>query len=451
MKDRLENWLESRTGLPGIITHFLLDPVPKRLGWPFCLGSMLLFLAVVQVGTGLVLTLNYAPTPDHAYQSVKAFETGVLFGQVVRALHHWAASAMVLLAGLHVLRVIFWGSYKRPREVTWLIGVCLLLVTLAFSFTGYLLPWDQRAYWATVVGTRIAGAAPLIGDALLRVLRGGEEVGAPTLSRFFAVHVVLLPVLLFGFSAIHLFLVRRHGSSGHWSLVEGVEAEKEPFYPRQFRRDIAAWLVVLAAIFVLAIFLPPKLGPVANPADTQIIPRPEWYFLALFQILHYFTRQWEIMGTLIVPGAMVVLLFILPWLDRGIQRNPFRRPWVCGITLCMVLLTAYLGVVPVLDDRNEEKARARVERIIPTLSPDLREGRRIYERQSCDICHGIDGSGSPSGPSLTDLRKRYSVRYIGEHIADPHKHNPRSDMPKTELSKKDSDLLVNYLLTLRRK
>ena len=448
MRDRLEIWLESRTGLPGIVRHFLLDPVPKRLGWPFCLGSMLLFLALIQIATGFILTLSYVPTPESAYESVK-LAGDMLFGRFVRGLHHWSASAMVLLAILHMLRVIFWGSYKRPREATWLIGVFLLVVTLAFSFTGYLLPWDQRAYWATTVGTRIAGTAPIIGEALQRILRGGSDVGAATLSRFYAIHIVLLPLFLLGFMVFHLFLVRRHGSSGHWSLVEGVEAEKEPFYPRQFWRDAAASLGLLVVLFIFAGFLPPKLEPVADPADTRYVPRPEWYFLALFQVLHYFTKHWEIVGTLIVPGAIVVVLLILPWLDRGIQRNPFRRPLVTGLTLCVVLLFGALTVIPVLDDLHEEKARARVERIIPTLSAPLREGRTLYERHSCDICHGIDGSGRPSGPSLFGLRDRRSTKYIADHILDPKSHNPRSDMPKTDLTDRDLDLLVRYLLTLK--
>jgi ubiquinol-cytochrome c reductase cytochrome b subunit len=426
--------------------HLLLEPVPKRLGWSFCLGSMLLFLAVIQVITGLALTLGYAPTPDHAHQSVDYFSAAVLFGRMVRGIHHWSASAMVVLAVLHMLRVIFWGSYKRPREATWLAGVCLLLVTLAFSFTGYLLPWDQRAYWATVVGTRIAGTVPFIGDFLVRLLRGGEEVGAPTLTRFFATHVILLPLLLFLFMGIHLFLVRRHGSSGHWSLVEGVKAEKEPFYPRQFRRDVLASLLLLGVVFGLAIVVPPHLGPIADPADTQVVPRPEWYFLGFFQMLHYFTGHAEILGTVVIPVLLVLLLFSLPWLDRSIQRNPFRRPWVSGLTVCALLLAGTLTVIPELDDLHDQRAQARMDRLLPTLSPPLRQGYALYQRYSCDVCHGVDGSGRPSGPSLLGIKKRRSAQYIGDHIRDPQQHNPRSRMPKTQLSDADLDLLVQYLL-----
>jgi len=448
VKNRLTSWLETRTGLPGLLRHFLLEPVPKRLGWAFCLGSMLVFLTMVQVATGLVLTIGYAPTPDHAHESVKLFSAAVPFGRIVRGLHHWSASAMVLLAVLHMLRVIFWGSYKRPREATWIVGVFLLLVVLAFSFTGYLLPWDQRAYWTTVVGTRIAGTVPLIGDALMRILRGGADVGAPTLSRFFAAHVVLLPLLLLGFVGIHLLLLRRHGSSGHWSLVEGMPVEKEPFYPRQFWRDLVASMVLLAVLFALVIFVPPELGPVADPADTLAVPRPEWYFLAFFQILHYFTGHFEVVGTLVIPGALVALLLLLPWLDRGIQRNPFRRPWLSGSVFCLVLLAGAFTLIPVLDDLHDKKAQARVDRILPTLSPPLRAGRAIYERHTCDLCHGIDGSGRPSGPTLFGLKTRRSAEFIAAHIRNPQQHNPRSTMPRSQLSDADLDLLVKYLSAL---
>jgi len=355
---------------------------------------------------------------------------------------------MVVIVVLHMLRVIFWGSYKRPREATWLIGVILLLIVMTFSFTGYLLPWDQRAYWATVVGTRIAGTTPVVGQALQRILRGGDEVGAATLSRFFAVHTILLPLLLFGFAVFHVFLVRRHGSSGHWSLVEGVNAEKEPFYPRQFWRDAAASMVLLAVVFFLAILAPPSLEPIADPADTRYVPRPEWYFLGLFQLLHYFKKHWEILGTLVIPAGLVVLLAILPWLDRGIQRNPFRRPWVSGMTACLVVIAVAFTIIPILDDRHEAAAHKRMERILPTLSSELREGYRIYDRHACWNCHGIDGTGRPMGPDLSDVGERFSRKYISDHIVDPTRHVPRSEMPKTKLSKRELDLLVRYVLSV---
>jgi len=209
---RLGNWLDERLGWRRVWEAIFLRKVPK-VNWLYTLGSATLFVAINQIVTGILLTIYYVPTPDHAYDSVQYITTQVTAGWFIRGLHHWGASAMVVLVVLHMLRVILHGAYKYPREVTWLTGVVLLLVALGFSFTGYLLPWDQKAYWATTVGTRIAGTPPLIGDWVLRVIRGGEELSAVTLARFFGVHVWVLPAVLLILIGLHLYLVIRIGIS----------------------------------------------------------------------------------------------------------------------------------------------------------------------------------------------------------------------------------------------
>jgi quinol-cytochrome oxidoreductase complex cytochrome b subunit len=212
MTTRIGNWFDERVGWRGVWQAIFLRKIPK-VNWLFTLGSASLFVASIQVITGILLTLYYVPTPDHAYDSVQYITTQVAGGWFIRGLHHWGASAMVVLVFLHMLRVIFYGSYKFPREVTWLTGVILLIVVIGFGFTGYLLPWDQKAFWATTVGTRIAGTPPLIGDWILRVMRGGEELSAITLARFFGVHVWVLPTALIALILIHLYLVIRLGIS----------------------------------------------------------------------------------------------------------------------------------------------------------------------------------------------------------------------------------------------
>ncbi len=212
MSTRLGNWLDERTGWRRVWEAIFLRKVPK-VNWLYTLGSATLFVAINQIVTGILLTIYYVPSPDQAYDSVQYITTQVSAGWLIRGLHHWGASAMVVLAVIHMLRVIFHGSYKFPREMTWLTGVVLLLVVLGFSFTGYLLPWDQKAYWATTVGTQIAGAPPLIGDTILRIVRGGEQLTAVTLARFFGVHVWVLPALLLTLIGIHLYLVIRIGIS----------------------------------------------------------------------------------------------------------------------------------------------------------------------------------------------------------------------------------------------
>ena len=212
MSVRIGNWLDDRFGWRGVWGAIFLRKIPK-VNWLYTLGSASLFVATIQIVTGILLTIYYVPTPDHAYDSVQFITNQVPAGWFIRGLHHWGASAMVLLVVLHMLRVILYGSYKFPREVTWFTGVFLLLVVVGFGFTGYLLPWDQRAYWATTVGTNIAGVAPGVGDLVLRVMRGGEELTAVTLARFFGVHVWFLPAALLALIVIHMYLVIRIGIS----------------------------------------------------------------------------------------------------------------------------------------------------------------------------------------------------------------------------------------------
>jgi quinol-cytochrome oxidoreductase complex cytochrome b subunit len=206
------SWLDERTGWKQIWAALFLRKIPK-VNWAYTLGSATLFVLVNQIVTGILLTIFYVPSPQDAYDSVRYITNTVTLGWLIRGLHHWGASAMVVLAVAHMLRVIIHGAYKYPREVTWLTGIGLLLVVIAFGFTGYLLPWDQKAYWATTVGTRITGVVPLIGDWLLRLLRGGTELSGVTLTRFFGVHVWVLPAVLLLLVGIHLFLVVRIGIS----------------------------------------------------------------------------------------------------------------------------------------------------------------------------------------------------------------------------------------------
>ena len=209
---KLANWLDERLAWRQVWTAIFLRKIPKG-NLLYTLGSASLFVSLIQIFTGILLTIYYVPTPDHAYDSVQYITTQVPAGWLIRGLHHWGASAMVVLVVLHMLRIIFYGSYKYPREVTWFTGVFLLIIVIAFGFTGYLLPWDQRAFWATTVGTKIAGTPPLIGDSILRIIRGGEELSAITLARFFGVHVWVLPAVLLMLTGIHLYLVVRIGIS----------------------------------------------------------------------------------------------------------------------------------------------------------------------------------------------------------------------------------------------
>ena len=208
----LANWLDERLGWRNVWKTIFIRKIPK-VNWLYTLGSATLFVAITQVVTGILLTIYYVPTPDHAYDTVRFITYDVPAGWLIRGLHHYGASAMVVLCVLHMVRVIMLGSFKYPREVTWFTGVALLLIVIGFGFTGYLLPWDQKAYWATTVGTRIAASPPLIGETILRIVRGGEELSEVTLARFFGVHVWVLPAALLALVTTHLYLVIKIGIS----------------------------------------------------------------------------------------------------------------------------------------------------------------------------------------------------------------------------------------------
>ncbi len=210
MLTKIGNWLDERFSWREVWTAIFERKVP-HVNWFYTLGSATLFVAINQAVTGILLTLYYVPTPDHAYDSVVYITTQLPFGWFIRGLHHWGASAMVILTVLHLLRVFYFGAYKYPREATWITGVILLLVVIGFGFTGYLLPWDQKSFWATTVGTQIAGLAPFAGDWILRIARGGRDISAVTLARFFGTHIWVLPATLAALIGIHLYLVIRIG------------------------------------------------------------------------------------------------------------------------------------------------------------------------------------------------------------------------------------------------
>jgi quinol-cytochrome oxidoreductase complex cytochrome b subunit len=212
MATRMGEWLDQRLGWRAVWNAIFLRKMPK-VNWLYTLGSATLFVAVSQMVTGILLTIYYVPSPDQAYDSVQYITTQVPAGWFIRGLHHWGASVMVVLTVLHMLRVIYYGAYKFPREVTWFTGIGLLVIVIGFGFTGYLLPWDQKAFWATTVGTRIAEVTPVIGESILRIMRGGSELTAVTLARFFGVHVWFLPAALLLLIGIHMFLVIRNGIS----------------------------------------------------------------------------------------------------------------------------------------------------------------------------------------------------------------------------------------------
>jgi cytochrome b6 len=299
--------------------------VPRhRFSLFYYLGGMALFLFLVQLGTGLLLLLYYEPGVSTAYESVRAIGAEVPFGWLVRSVHRWSADIFVGVVALHLFTTFIMKAYRPPRELTWMTGVLLFGAVLAFGFSGYLLPWDEIAYFATAVGTAVAGALPVLGGTILRLLRGGEDVTGATLARFFALHVVVLPFVTMIVLGLHLFLVQKHGMSIPPGVPE--RGAPRPFLPHFLIRDAIGWTLALALLATLAAFFPAHLGPKADPfASAPPGIRPEWYFLAPFQTLKYIpARVGPFEGEALGVTAMValgLLLLLVPFLDRRAARG----------------------------------------------------------------------------------------------------------------------------------
>ena len=385
----MRQFLNERLPLTEFSAH-LRKPLPKHINLLFSLGSLAMFLLILQAVTGAFLAFYYSPSPEHAHNAVTYISTEVPFGAFVRGLHHWGASAMVIIVVLHLLRVVLYSSYKAPRELTWIFGVLLLLVVLGFGFTGYLLPWDEKAYWATVVGVEIASTAPGLGDFVAKVMRGGTEIGAVTLSRFYALHTIWLPWLAFGLVGVHLFFVRYYGSSGKPENTPEEMKTGKPFYPDQVFEDVVGMLILFVALAAVALFVPVPLEDVADPTNADYDPRPEWYFLFLFQLLKYFQGPFEILGTFVIPTVGMLLLLFLPFLDRSERTVLWKRPIALTVTsLCVVgivVLTILGGTSKKLEttDVAVQETTQPTEQIQGAATPETEqvdEGEAVFDFQ----------------------------------------------------------------------
>ncbi|MEQ1354499.1 MAG: cytochrome bc complex cytochrome b subunit, partial [Candidatus Acidiferrum sp.] len=278
-KPGLRTWLNRRTGLDSLMRHALDEPIPGGARFAYIFGSGLLFIFVSQIVTGIFLALYYVPSADHAHTTVAYITKQVTGGSFLRSLHAYGASAMVVVLLLHLSQTYIYGAYKGRREILWLSGCILFGLVLGMAFTGYLLPWDQRAYFATAVGTNAASEVPLIGETLKRLMRGGADMGTLTISRFFVAHVFLIPACIFALLASHIFLFRKAGAAGPVDEDPFHPIQRaELFYPRQVLMDLSLTALLIIGLGIISFLMPMPLGPPANPADTQFVPRPEWYY-----------------------------------------------------------------------------------------------------------------------------------------------------------------------------
>ncbi|MGZ5481921.1 MAG: cytochrome b [Pyrinomonadaceae bacterium] len=325
----LTNWLDARLSLSTLAAMARKKEVPvhRHSIW-YYFGGMTLFLFVVQVVTGILLLLYYRPSSETAFESVQFIITEVKFGWLIRSVHSWSANLMIATLFIHMFSVFFLRAYYPPREITWVSGVILLFISICFGFSGYLLPWNEVSFFATKVGTDIAGDIPLVGKTMLRFLRGGDEVTGATLTRFFGFHVAILPAAATVFLGLHVLLVQQHGMSVPPKLADQ-PVKKMKFVPNFLLRDLIGWILAIGALAALAAIFPWELGTKADafaPAPAGI--KPEWYFLFMFQTLKYLPArilifEGEVIGVLAFMVAGLVL-FLVPFVDRP-PVNPRRR------------------------------------------------------------------------------------------------------------------------------
>jgi len=326
-------------------------PVGRGAFW-YYFGGITLFLFLIQVGTGILLMFYYKGSVDTAFESVRFVSAKVPFGWLVRSVHAWSANLMILCAFIHMFSVFFMRAYRKPRELTWLSGIVLLGILFGFGFSGYLLPWNQLAFFATKVGTDIIGIVPYIGKPIMYVLRGGEDVTGTTLPRFFALHVALFPALLTTFILGHLFFIQLQGI--HEPQIWKTEPERRktmPFFPHFFMRELLFWLITLNILAALAVFFPAELGIEADPFSSAPAGiKPEWYFLAAFECLkrmpaHVGPIEGESLGLLLM-GLGGLLWCLVPWIDRGRSRRITTVVMILGVAAIVFLtVMTYLGYV----------------------------------------------------------------------------------------------------------
>jgi ubiquinol-cytochrome c reductase cytochrome b subunit len=473
-RGRLWRWIDRRTGVNALLHKSLDEPIPGGARFAYVFGSALLFLFVSQVITGVCLAVYYVPSPLTAHVTLAYIIKEVAGGAFLRSLHSYGSSAMVVVLVLHFLQTFLYGSYKGKRELLWISGCVLALLVLGMTFTGYLLRWDLKAYFAGFVGTSIAGDVPLVGSWLLKLLRGGEMMGALTLSRFYVLHVFLLPATIFLFVAIHIVMFRKAGAAGPMS-EDPVHPHlpAETFYPHQVIIDMAFVLIVMGVLGMLAHFVPVALGPVADPSNSNYLPRPEWYYLPFFQWLKFWGGAKTVIGVVVIPAVLIGLVILLPFLDRGLERRPWKRAIPVGSVLIVLIGLIGLGMQSRLDDSRDPTTASQIARqdlaeaqflhapfepySASSLSPGAApvalsgapgQGQSIFDSHKCSSCHGAGGAGGGAGPALTHISGKFPPAQLAALLKAPSVPMKAGGMVPLTLKAADMAALVSYLSSL---
>ena len=425
VRERLAQWFEERLQVKASIQATMAHPVPRSTAsWFYVFGSAALTIFGLQVVTGILLAILYVPTAAEAWNGLQALNHQVTAGWFIRALHGWGSNFMVAIVVIHMVQVFLFGAHKYPRELTWVVGVFLLLLTLGMAFTGQVLRFDQDAYWGIGIGASITSRIPLLGSALVKLLLGGPIIAGATLSRFFALHVFVVPGLLLGFVGLHLLLVLRLGIN-EWPMPgrivrrstylkeyqELIHRDGIPFVPAAIGKDIVFSGVILLAISACALFFGP-FGP-AGPPDPTIIqssPKPDFFFLWLFALLSYLPPSAETPILIIGPAIGLAFLFALPFISGEGEKSWKKRPIA---VLTIILLAGALGSLtqlglhtpwsPVMDAWSAEPIP---DSLLAHRTPLERQGALVFKAKQCHNCHTLGDQGGKRGPALDSVAVR---------------------------------------------
>ncbi len=429
--ERLAQWFDRRLGLAGPLRAIVKHKVPPDTGWGYVFGSATLAAFLLQVVTGTALATIYVPAAGSAYQSLEFISHQAFMGGLVRALHYFGASAMIILVGLHAIRVFVTGSYKFPREVNWISGVMLLGLTLFMGFTGQVLRWDQDGVWSTVVAAEQAGRVPFIGHALGTFILAGGHIGTATLSHMFAYHVFVVPALIGGVIALHLYLVLHHGISAPPKVGQPVDPATEtaryerlidetgvPFWPDAAWRDALFTFLVILLVFGVAVLLGPKpLGKPPDPSIIQAQPRPDWYLLWYFAVLAELPHGTEKVLIWMMPLVAGAVLLLLPVVFGRGERHVRRRPWAIPVVAAIVTTVGVFWRLGVLAPWSPDfDAPALPPSVVASSDSLVIRGAGLFHTRACENCHLVGGFGGRRGPDLTTAGDRMSGAEIVQWI-----------------------------------
>ena len=462
--EKIGSWFDDRLQLSGVVRETAMHPVPRQTAsWAYVFGSAALTVFMLQVVTGVMLAFVYVPSANEAWNSLQALNHGVFLGWFIRALHGWGSNFMVAIVLIHMVQVFLFGAYKFPRELTWIVGVFLLLVTLGMAFTGQVLRFDQDAYWGLGIGASISSRIPVLGPWIVHLLLGGPIIAGATLSRFFALHVFLIPGLLIAFVGVHLLMVIRLGIN-EWPMpgrvVRRATYVKEyheltakdgiAFVPYAIWKDMLFSAFVLLLILACAIYFGP-FGPSGRPDPTiiQTVPRPDYFFLWLYALLSLLPPSMETPALLIGPVIVIAGLLLLPFIAGEGEKSWRRRPVaVLSIALVAVILgefTHLAGYTPWSPQMNAWSAEPVPNQFLYKATALERRGALVFQAKQCHNCHALDGKGGMRGPALDAVAVRLTEDQLIRQVIQGGGNMPAYGK---NLSPAETTALVAFLKTL---